>query len=55
MKCGTFIQKKIRYMWFAILGGWKIKRNRVSHAISHHLQPNTNWDLEILGLKPWLI
>ena len=32
----------------------KIKRNRVSHAISHHPQPNTNWDLEILGLEPWL-
>ena len=47
-------QKDSIYMWFAILGGWKIKRNRISHAISHHPQPNTNWDLEILGLEPWL-
>ena len=47
-------QKDSLYMYFAVLGGWKIKRNRVSHAISHHPQPNTNWDLEIIGLEPWL-
>ena len=28
--------------------------NRVSHAISHHPMPNTEWDLEILGHEPWL-
>lgn len=28
--------------------------NRVSHALSHHPRPNTEWDLEILGLEPWM-
>lgn len=35
------------------LGGWNVNLNRVSHAISHHPMPNTEWDLEILGHEPW--
>ena len=42
------------WMFACIAGGWKVHLNRVSHAISHHPRPNTEWDLEILGLEPWL-
>ena len=41
-------------MYLCIVGGWKVHLNRVSHAISHHPMPNTDWDLEILGWEPWL-
>ena len=47
-------QKDSAWMFAALAGGWKVRRNRVSHVISHHPRPNTNWDLEILGLEPWL-
>ena len=42
------------WMYVATVGGWNVHLNRVSHAISHHPMPNTNWDLEILGHEPWL-
>lgn len=42
------------WMYVATVGGWNIHLNRVSHAISHHPMPNTEWDLEILGHEPWL-
>ena len=41
-------------MFACIAGGWKVHLNRISHALSHHPRPNTKWDLEILGLEPWL-
>eukprot|EP00928_Gymnodinium_smaydae_P064357 TRINITY_DN47703_c0_g1_i1.p1 TRINITY_DN47703_c0_g1~~TRINITY_DN47703_c0_g1_i1.p1 ORF type:complete len:459 (-),score=28.18 TRINITY_DN47703_c0_g1_i1:83-1399(-) len=42
------------WMYACVLGGWNVHLNRVSHAISHHPMPNTEWDLEILGHEPWL-
>lgn len=41
-------------LWMRVctVGGWNIHLNRVSHAISHHPMPNTEWDLEILGHEP---
>lgn len=42
------------WMWVCTVGGWNVHLNRVSHAISHHPMPNTEWDLEILGHEPWL-
>lgn len=42
------------WMYAATAGGWNVHLNRVSHAISHHPMPNTDWDLEILGHEPWL-
>jgi hypothetical protein len=43
-------------LWMAVctVGGWNVHLNRVSHAISHHPMPNTEWDLEILGHEPWM-
>jgi uncharacterized membrane protein YqjE len=43
-------------LWMRVctVGGWNIHLNRVSHAISHHPMPNTEWDLEILGHEPWM-
>lgn len=42
------------WMFVCTVGGWNIHLQRVSHAMSHHPMPNTEWDLEILGHEPWM-
>ncbi|XP_075971562.1 cytochrome b5-related protein-like [Anticarsia gemmatalis] len=34
---------------------WSYRDFRVSHALSHHLYPNTLMDLEVSGLEPFLL
>ncbi|XP_053603856.1 cytochrome b5-related protein-like [Plodia interpunctella] len=54
----NYIHRKTNWrMYLFSIGLWSYRDFRVSHALSHHLYPNTLMDLEISGFEPivfWL-
>ncbi|XP_068631090.1 cytochrome b5-related protein-like [Battus philenor] len=51
----NYIHKKTNWrMYLFNLGMWSYRDFRVSHALSHHLYPNTLMDLEISGFEPFV-
>ncbi|VVD04212.1 unnamed protein product, partial [Leptidea sinapis] len=49
----NYIHKRTSWrMYIFNIGLWSYRDFRVSHALSHHLYPNTLMDLEVSGFEP---
>lgn len=41
-------------VYYFDLTGYSSKEFRISHVLSHHVYPNTLWDLEVYSFEPFL-
>ena len=39
-------------MYYFDISLWSSKEWRISHCLSHHLYPNTIWDMEMYSFEP---